>query len=698
MMRPTQLVLFGVFRPRSTPPGFGIPIFGEASDSTDLWVQEVGKSGTVERFVKCDVEPASLLRIPQKRASEPWIQRVGQQPLHAFQMLDGHVEVGWRDTLAQAVKTAVSQETHPFVSFDIAKFLNDPERIRQARAACDRVLELEAKKAQQGRAIARVVRSIASAIVELWAAIKLLAADAIRVPAFAIAQAVARAYATARQIIQRILLPPDRVQFSYVKYSVLLAPLLISAAIAGVYFYSTSTTRSIGSLAILRFSNIGNDPDRQFIATSFPQSLYADFTNLPRLRAVDGTNVSLYEDGAINPVEVGRYLNVKTVLQGKFLPSGDLQVDLVDASNGQQLWGRTYGRFDNLISVQQDIREAIVEKLRLRVTYAERIKLTNRDARNTEAYEHYLKGRYFWNKRSAFTLKSAITEFENAIEKDPNYVLAYVGLADSYLLLEEYTEITSTDSMTRAQAAIDRALGLDPLLAEAYTSRGRAYQNLWQWNKAENEYKRAIELNPNYPTAHQWYSSLLTDTDRLDDALTEIKLAQELDPLSLIITGNVGYIYYFKGDLTSAEKEFEKLANLDRRFPMAYAGLGLVHFRHGNGEKAIAELEDAVDESSRFGHAVSDLGYAYAVAGDRDNALKLLNELEERYRNRQTPGINVAAIYMGLKDRDQAFLWLEKDLQNRNYELTRLVSDPIFAPLRSDTRYSSLLKGMGLQR
>ena len=667
---PKQLVLFGVFRPRPTPPGFGIPVF---SDATDLWVQEVGKAGTVERFVKCDVEPVSLLPIPLEARSEPWIQQVGQRPIHAFQMPDGRVEVGRRDILAETVKWAVSEDTHPFVSLDIAKFLGDSEREQKARAACVGVLKREAEKARRGW-FSRVVHAVAARIRQVVAAIN----------------------AILDRIKQWISITPQPV--AYFKYLALVVPfLLLSIAMVRVYFYIASPS-PIRSLAILRFSNVSNEPDKQFLTSSFPQSLYADFTQFARLRLVDGTNASRYQTGLIDPQEVGRDLNVKAVLLGKFLPSGEIQVDLMDAGTGERLWGQRYSRFENLIAVQKDIRREILGNLRLSLTDTERLKFVGRDTTDSKAYEHYLIGRYFWNKRSADDLITAIREFKTAIWNDPDYALAYVGLADCYLLQEEYAEIWSSDSITRAQDAIERALQINPLLAEAHTSRARASQNLWQWEKAEDEYKRAIELNPQYATAHQWYSSFFTDMNRLDDALFEIKRAQELDPLSPIITGNVGYIYYFKGELSSAEKEFQKLIKLDPSFPMAYAGLGLVRLRQGDSKQAIFELDKAVNMSDRFGHAVSDLGYAYAVAGDRISALKLINELEEKSLNEQTAGINVAAVYVGLADKEQAFSWLERDLQNRNYELTRLVSDPIFNPLRSDPRYASLLQRMGLRR
>jgi tetratricopeptide (TPR) repeat protein len=373
-----------------------------------------------------------------------------------------------------------------------------------------------------------------------------------------------------------------------------------------------------------------------------------------------------------------------------------MQVALVDI-NGSSLWSQQYD-FDDLVAVQRDISQELAQKLHLNLSDAEKSRLTSRDATNTEAYLYYLKGRYFWNKRTADDLRSAITEFEKATAKDPDFALAYVGLADCYLLLEEYAGAPTRESMQEAEKAVELALQKGPMLAEAHTSRARAYHNSWRWEEAENAYRRAITLNPKYPTAHQWYSSFLTDVGRLDQALAEIKRAQELDPYSPIITGNVGYIAYFKGDLTSAQNEFKKLIEMDSSFPMAYAGLGLVHLRQENREQAIIELQKAVDLSKRFGHALSDLGFAYAVSGDRNNALAILKELEEKFRSRQTAAINLAAVYVGLGEKDKAFSLLETDLQRGSYELTRVASDPIFEPLRSDSRYAALLKGMGLGR
>ena len=401
-------------------------------------------------------------------------------------------------------------------------------------------------------------------------------------------------------------------------------------------------------------------------------------------------------------MQVARELGVEAVLIGTVSHRGNnliVQVDLLNGENGSSLWTKQYeDDFNNLVQVQEDISRKLIQELRLNLTPEQSSRLTKRYASNSAAYQHYLMGRYYWNKRTPEGLISAAEQFQAAKDKDRNYALAYSGLADCYLLLEEYAGTPISETLPKARAAAQRAVDIDDSLAEAHTSLAKARQHSWEWPSAETEYRRAIGLNPKYPTARQWYSGLLIDRGRLDEALMQIKAAQELDPVSPIIIGNVGYTYFLKGDLAAAQSEYNKLIEQDPTFPVGHAVLGLLYLKQARSEEAIAELQKAVKFSGRSGHALSALGYAYAVSGKHKEARLIIQELETKYQQKKTSATNLAGVFAGLEEKDQAFTWLEKDFQARSYELTRLASEPLFDTLRSDPRYANLLQRMGLAR
>jgi len=678
MNSPSELSLFGLYRPRPSAPGFAIPVF---RNETGLWVQELGE-GRVVGFVQCDVEAGQLLPAPMGVERETWVQRVADHPIYAFQMADGHVEVGSREVLAEAIRRDAAQLTNPFVSLDAAEFVGDAKWEHTAREACDRLLHREAPSITEASPItlqeeSEVISQAAKASSSPYATQGTVAFHASRAEYFGKRYKQGLAFALG-------------------------ALTIVFAALLSYHFnFFIGEKTPINSLVVLPFINVSDDPNREYLSDGISESLINNFRQLPNLHIVDRTTAFRYKGKEINPQQVGRDLGVEAVLIGRVLQRNDtlmLQVDLVDVGNGSQLWAQQYnGNFNDLVAVQQDISRELVEKLRLRLTGPEKSKLTRRDAGNSEAYRHYLQGRYYWNKRTAEDLKRAAEEFQEAIDNDPNYALPYVGLADYYLLLEEYAGLPVSETLPKAKAAVELALLKDPSLAEAHTSRAKVYQHSWDWNNAETEYKRAIDLNPKYPTARQWYSGLLTDMGRLDEALRQIKYAQELDPLSSIITGNLGYTYFLKGDLASALKEYQKVIENDPTFGMGHAVLGLLYLKEGSHEKAIEELRKAVELSGRSGHALSALGYAYAVCGNRKDAVLIVKTLEEKYLKHETAATNVAGVYAGLGNKNQAFAWLEKDFQSRSYELSRLTSEPIFDTLRSDARYTNLVQRMGLQ-
>jgi serine/threonine-protein kinase len=482
---------------------------------------------------------------------------------------------------------------------------------------------------------------------------------------------------------------------------VLAGLILLSLAGIGYFFYFARGGKAIDSIAVLPFLNASGDPNTDYLSDGISETLINSLTQLQQLRVVARSTAFRYKGKEVDPQAVGRDLNVRAVLMGRVRQAGDslnVQVDLVDATTGAQLWGQEYDRkFSDVVAVKQDIAREVTQKLRLRLSGAEQQQLARRDTANPEAYQLYLKGRYYWNKRTAEGLKRAIEQFQQATDKDPNYALAYVGLADCYLVLEQYAGTPTSETLPKARAAVLRALQIDDSLAEAHASLAQAYKQSWQFEEAGKEFKRAIELNPNYPTAHHWYSQYLVTMGRLDEAVTEIKRAQHLDPLSPVINAAAASTYRQKGDLDAAMEQCKGISELDPTFRFAHACLGGVHQKQGRYGEAIGEFRKAVEASGRASENLSALGHCYAISGRRSEAMATLKELEGKYAKRESAAFNLAAVYAGLGEKDQAFAWLEKDFQSRSGTLFQITFLPTFDTLRSDPRYADLLRRMGLR-
>jgi Flp pilus assembly protein TadD len=422
---------------------------------------------------------------------------------------------------------------------------------------------------------------------------------------------------------------------------------------------------------------------------------------LQQLKVIARSTAFRYKGKQIDPQGVGRELNVRTVLMGVVRQAGDrlnVQVDLVDAMTGGQLWGQEYERkLADVVAVKQALVRDVTEKLKLKLTGEQQQRLTLRDTTNPDAYQFYLRGRYYWNKRTAENLKRAMEQFQQAVDKDPNYALAYAGLSDCYSLLEGYAGTPANETWPKAKAFAERALQLDSSLAEAHTSLGYAYNGLWRWAEAEEEFKRAIKLNPNYSTAHHWYSLYLLDVGRMDEAKAEITRAYELDPLSLIIGITVTYPYLAEGDANFSIAQSKKVVDLDPNFPRGHEYLGLSYLKDRRYAEAIPELEKGAELSGRERWPLRDLGYGYAISGKRAEAEAVIEELVGKYEKGQAIGQDLAAVYAGLGDKDQAFAWLEKDFQTRSGLLAWARWTPVFESLRSDPRFTDLLRRMGFQ-
>ncbi len=484
---------------------------------------------------------------------------------------------------------------------------------------------------------------------------------------------------------------------------ILLLGLLMATSGLGYWYFSTrsSNAKQIESIAVMPFVNESGNADLEYLSDGMTETLISSLSQLPNLSVKARSTVFYYKGKETSPKSIGEELPVQAILLGRVIQRGNdlkLSLELVNTQTQDVIWSEQYNRKQtDLVTLQTEIARDVSGKLKSKLSGADETKLTKSYTANPEAYQAYLKGRFYWNKRNGENLKKAIEEFKSAAEKDPNYALAYVGLADSYALLLEYAATHSSDSLPQARAFAQRAIEIDGLLGEAHTSLALINHKSWQWAVAEKEFKRAIELNPTYPTTHHWYSHYLRETGQVDKAFAEIKLAQELDPLSGAIGVNVGHLYLIKGDYDSAIRQIKQAMDMNPSWWIAYFWLGQAYARSGRNEEAISELKKSVALSNRTDpFALSALGCVYGITGKRNEALAILGELESKYAKQETNGMNIAAIHLGLGDKDKAFAWLEKDFQARNELLPRMIWNPSFDSLRDDPQYKDLLKRMGL--
>ncbi|HZE69257.1 MAG TPA: protein kinase [Pyrinomonadaceae bacterium] len=480
-----------------------------------------------------------------------------------------------------------------------------------------------------------------------------------------------------------------------------LAALLMSSAAIATYFYVTRSD----SLAVMPFTyvntdpNVMADPDREYLSDGITESIINHLSQLPNLRVIPRSTVFHYKGKEADPQPVGHELGVRTVLIGRIIQRGDnltVRTELVDVENNRQLWGEQYDRkVSDLLALQTEISEEISNKLRLRwLTKTERQQITRNYTENTEAYQLYLKGRYYWNKRTSEGLSKAAVFFEQAIEKDPNYALAYSGLADSYSVPQN--PIAPRDRMPKAKAAAMKAIELDDTLAEAHASLGNV-KHIYDWDfaGAEKEFKRAIELNSNYTSAHHFYALLLASLGRWQEANDQIKRALELEPFSLIINSSAGRILYLEREYDQAIEQLRKALELDPNFARAHFFLGQVYQQKGLNEQAVAEFQKALQLDVNQ-YLLAGLGYAYATSGKRDEAMKVLDQLKDLSKQRYASSYGVAIIHLGLGEKDAAFESLEKAYQERSEGLSSLMVEPRWDSLRADPRFADLMRRVGL--
>jgi TolB-like protein/DNA-binding winged helix-turn-helix (wHTH) protein/Tfp pilus assembly protein PilF len=462
-----------------------------------------------------------------------------------------------------------------------------------------------------------------------------------------------------------------------------------------------SSSSGIRSLAVLPLDNLSGDASQDYFADGMTDELITDLAQISALRVISRTSVMSYKHARKPLPEIARELNVDAVIEGTVLRSGDqvrITAQLIQATADKHLWAKSYeGNLRDTLAVQKRVADDIAEQIRIELTPQERTGLKNVKAVNPEAYEDYLKGRYFWNKRTPDGLKKAIDYFNQAIAKDPSYAQAYSGLASSYVILGawQYALMDPKDAYPRAKAAATKALELDNTLGEAHTSLALSIDMfVWDWEAAEREYRRGIELNPSYATGHQWYAEHLSETGRNDEAIAEIRKAESLDPLSLIIGADVPTLLVIARRYDEAIEHAKKTIELEPKFAVAHFALGMAYEQKGKFGGAITAFQKAVEFSGGNTAFKSNLAHAYAVAGRRSDALAILNELKDRSKHEFLNPSEIALIYVGLDQKDQAMVWLEKAYEGRFDPV--ILTWPAFDPLRSDPRFQDLVRRIGL--
>ncbi|MFN2384720.1 MAG: protein kinase [Thermoanaerobaculia bacterium] len=485
---------------------------------------------------------------------------------------------------------------------------------------------------------------------------------------------------------------------------ILLSTVAVVAALGALLLLSRGSLTSPAappsrSLAVLPFANARGDPQEQYFSDGMSESLINSLSQLPRLRVLARTTSFQYR-GA-DPRTAGRELKVEAVVTGTVSGRGNrmvVQADLIDVADGSQLWGR---RFDEEVSdvfrVQEGIAQQISASLLEELSPEEERRLVKRHTPDAEAYDLYLKGRYWWAKRSDEGFEKSIHFFEQAVLRDPNYAPAWVGLADAFRLLAFYGVAPPQQLLPRASSSAERALGLDPSLAEArYSLADSLYQVDWDWERAGVEFRRAITLNPNYATGRQWYSNYLSLLGDSRGALREIRAARELDPLNLVINMDVGLVHYWAGDYRRAIEELRQALELDPDFGLGHVYLGLALLHDGNSSESIDEFQKAVSLLPGSPDPIALLGYAAGVAGRREDALQSLRDLEEMAKRRFVSALPFAMVHIGIGDKEAALDALEKAFEERSGRLVYLNVERAFDPLRQEPRFQALVERLHL--
>ena len=482
-------------------------------------------------------------------------------------------------------------------------------------------------------------------------------------------------------------------------------PAILGLLIMAVWFFRSRVPppTSIRSLAVLPLENLSGDASQEYFADGITDELITDLAQIRALRVISRTSAMVYK-GARKPLpEIARELNVDAVVEGTVLQQGDqvrITAQLIQVPADKHLWAKSYeGSLRDTLALQNKVAEEIAEQIRIEVTAREQAALRSGKPVDPNAYEEYLKGRYFWNKRTADGLQKARDHFNQAIARNPNYAAAYSGLADTYALLGDwqYAVMTTKEALPKAEAAARKALELDDSLSEAHASLAFCLEGFdWNWDAAEKEYRRAIEVNPGYATAHHWYAWHLSLMGRNSEAIAEMRHAENLDPLSLIINADLAELLLIAHHPDESIEQSRKTIEMDPHFALAHNQLAQAFLEKHMFNDAITELQQAIELSGGSPMCIANLARAYAGSNRKAEALRLLNDIEKSAAPGYSHTAEIATIYAALGDKDQAINWLEKGYEDRFNPGVLL--RPGFDPLRSDPRFQQLQQRIGLPK
>jgi serine/threonine protein kinase/tetratricopeptide (TPR) repeat protein len=483
------------------------------------------------------------------------------------------------------------------------------------------------------------------------------------------------------------------------KLTIALAAIAVLVVAGGLWFYRPnhpSAGGSLDSVAVLPFANGGGDPDTEYLSDGITESVINSLSHVSQLRVVPRSTVFRYKGKESPPEKIGQELNVRAVVTGRVTRRGDaflVSAELMDVNRESQVWGEQYSKkLADIQGIQEDISKAIATNLRIELNGKEERQIAKRDTENPEAYRLYLQGRYYWNKRTDEGVKKGLEYFQQAIEKDPGYALAYAGVADSYAVGNGvYLGLTPQEARPKSKAAALKALELDDSLAEAHTTLADTYLYYdWNFPKAQQEFSRAIAVNPNYPTAHQWYAEYLYAVGRFDEATAEAKRAQELDPLSVAVSGSVAETYYYARKYDQAIEAYKATLKMDPNFIAVHIGLALSYEQKKMYPEAVAEWQ-AMAQLYRDPAGASLLGEAYKSSG-YPGVLQTL--LDGSMKGQSVDSAQVASVYAKMGKKNEALTWLEKAYAERSGRMVRLRSDPEYDSMRSDPGFVAIVRRM----
>jgi TolB-like protein/DNA-binding winged helix-turn-helix (wHTH) protein/Tfp pilus assembly protein PilF len=508
-------------------------------------------------------------------------------------------------------------------------------------------------------------------------------------------------------LLRKVIEGHRKSQFALPRIAVLVAAVLAgSALISGItVHYVRGVNASKGkaslssSLVVLPLENLSGDKEQDYFADGMTDDLIANLAKIRSLRVISRSTAMAYK-GTHKPLpQIATELNVDAVVEGTVMRVGNrvrITAELVQVSTDRHLWADTYeSQIGDVLTLQNRVSSAIVDEIRINLTPEDKVRLAKNPSVSPEAYEEYLKGRYYWNKRSGEGFAKAIRYFENATRRDPQYALAYAGLADSYGIIGAimYGSVPADEAAPKAKAAAVRALQIDPSLAEAQTSLATAKFNYdWDWAGAAEGFKRAIQLDPSYATAYQRYSLYSIAMGRFDDSLEQIKKARDLEPLSISINASFGWRLYLAREYDRSIAQLRDTLEMDPSYGWAHLTLGQAYEQKGQYDLALQELQRAVEISHSSPLMVSALAHAYALSGNQSEARKLLAQLDAQSKKQYVSPFYVAIVYLGLGKNELAMNWLQKAYADRSNGLVFLKVEPELDPLRSDPRFISLLR------